>query len=200
MCALLRQQAGPAVAAAGPLLPDAPGRLLRGDRQRARPGVALCRQPVAARVPAAGHDRAGAGPFLAEQDALAAAAGGARRRSSSGCCSAWPSTVWSRATGSASTPRRWRPMRRCAHRPPRQRRRLPGDAAASGQGKRHRDADGRGSDPAGSPAQRQAAVERRLDLADGPGGQDRQDEGWPHAPRLQARARGRSGYRGHRRG
>ena len=47
MRAPLRRQAGPAVAAAGPLLPDAPGRLLRGDRQRARPGMALRRQPVA---------------------------------------------------------------------------------------------------------------------------------------------------------
>ena len=55
--ALLRQQAGPAVAAAGPLLPHAPGRLLRRDRQRARPGVALRRQPVAARVPAARRRR-----------------------------------------------------------------------------------------------------------------------------------------------
>ena len=64
----LRRQAGPAVAAAGPLLPDASGRLLRGDRQRARPGMALRRQPVAARVPAAGHDRAGARPFLAYVD------------------------------------------------------------------------------------------------------------------------------------
>ena len=31
--------------------------------------MALRRQPVPARVPAARHDRAGAGPFLAEQDA-----------------------------------------------------------------------------------------------------------------------------------
>src|SRR3954451_13896519 len=47
--AVLRQQAGPAVAAARALLPHAPGRLLRGHRQRARPGVALRRQPVPAR-------------------------------------------------------------------------------------------------------------------------------------------------------
>ena len=76
--AVLREPARPAVAAARALLPHAPGRLLRGHRQRARAGVALRRQPVAARVPAARHDRAGARPLLAEPDALAAAAGGAR--------------------------------------------------------------------------------------------------------------------------
>src|SRR3982750_4584402 len=40
--------------------------------------MALRRQPVLARVPAAGNDQAGARPFLAEQDAFAPAAGGAR--------------------------------------------------------------------------------------------------------------------------
>src|SRR5207245_1934548 len=48
-----------------------PGRLLRGDRQRARAGVALRRQPVPARVPAARHHRAGARPLVAQQDPLA---------------------------------------------------------------------------------------------------------------------------------
>src|SRR3954465_13265113 len=39
----------------GALLPHAAGRLLRRHRQRARAGVALCRQPVLARVPALGR-------------------------------------------------------------------------------------------------------------------------------------------------
>ena len=39
-----------------------------------------------------------------------------------------------------------------------------------------------------------------LGLADGPGGQDRQAEGWPHPAGLQARACGRSRHRRHRRG
>src|SRR3954451_18197705 len=64
----LREPARPTVAAAGPLLPDAPGRLLRGDRQRARARVALPRQPLAPRVPAARHHRAGARPLVVEQD------------------------------------------------------------------------------------------------------------------------------------
>src|SRR6478672_4007312 len=45
--------------------------LLRRNRQRARPGMSVRRQPVAARVPAAGFERAGARPLLAEQDPLA---------------------------------------------------------------------------------------------------------------------------------
>src|ERR1700719_3021923 len=36
------------------------------------------------------------------------------RRCSAGCYSLWPSKAWSRASGSASMPRRWRPMPRCA--------------------------------------------------------------------------------------
>ena len=86
--------AGPAVAAAGPVLSDPPDRLFRGDRQRAWSGVALRRQPVAARVSAPGHGRAGARPFLAEQDRSVC-----RCRStpqSSPGASAWPSTAWSR--------------------------------------------------------------------------------------------------------
>ena len=119
-----------------------------------------------ARVPAPGHDRAGARPFLAEQDALAAAAGGARGGLHLGAA----------AVGRAR-PDQGRPdRRRCLDhggqcgaardRPPRQRRRLPGDAAAAGQGERDRDADGRRPDPAGPQAQGQAAVQRGLDLAD----------------------------------
>src|SRR3954470_23074171 len=44
-----------------------------------------------------------------------------------------------------------------------------------------------------------AAVERRVGLADRPGGADRQAEGRPHPSRLRARARGRPGHRGDRR-
>src|SRR5215207_5909490 len=62
--ALLRGAPGPALAAARAVLPHAAGRLLRGDRQRARPGVALCRQPVTARVPASWRARGGAGPLV----------------------------------------------------------------------------------------------------------------------------------------
>ena len=51
--AVLCDAAGAAVAAAGAVLPDASGRLLRGDRQRARAGVALRRQPLAQGLPAA---------------------------------------------------------------------------------------------------------------------------------------------------
>ena len=157
----LRRQAGPAVAAAGPLLPDASGRLLRGDRQRARPGMALRRQPVAARVPAAGHDRAGARPFLAEQDALAAAAGGARGGLRLGA-----------AAPGRARPDPGRPDRRrrlddggqrgaARDRPPRQRRRLPRDAQAAGQGERDRDADGGRPDPAGSQRDRASGCPTR---------------------------------------
>src|SRR6478609_3867007 len=49
----LRRAPRPSLAAAGPLLPHAAGRLLRRYRQRARPGMALRRQPVPAGVPAA---------------------------------------------------------------------------------------------------------------------------------------------------
>src|SRR5918993_2969254 len=77
--ALLRRAPGPTVAAAGAPLPHAAGRLLRGHRQRARPGVALRRQPVAARVPPPRGARAGAGPLLALAHPRPTAAGGARR-------------------------------------------------------------------------------------------------------------------------
>ena len=82
----------------------------------------------------------------------------------------------------------------------RQRRGLPRDAGAPRGGERDRDADGRGPDPARPQAQGQAAVERGVGLADRPRGQDRQAEGRPHAPRLQARARGRPRHRRDRRG
>src|SRR5580700_4747650 len=36
------------------------------------------------------------------------------RRCSAGCCSSWPSKTGSRASGSAATPRPWRPMPHCA--------------------------------------------------------------------------------------
>ena len=142
VCTVLRQQAGPAVVAAGPLLPDPSGRLLRGDRQRARPGMAVRRQPVPARVPAAGFERAGARPFLAEQDARAAAAGGPRSDLHLGAA------ALGRARPDPGRPDRRRRLDdggQCGaarDRPPRQRRRLSRDAAATGQGKRHRDADG----------------------------------------------------------
>src|SRR4051794_9303624 len=76
---LLRRAPGPAVTAAGPLLPHAAGRLLRRHRQRARPGVALRRQPVAAGVPPPERARAGAGSLLAVAYPRPLAARGARR-------------------------------------------------------------------------------------------------------------------------
>ena len=77
----------------------------------------------------------------------------------------------------------------------RQRRGLPRDADAHGQGERHRDADGRGPDPAGSQTQRQEAVQRGVGEPDRSGCPDRQAEGRPHAPGLQARARDGSRHR-----
>src|SRR3954451_6277252 len=75
---LLRRAPGPAVTAAGPLLPHAAGRLLRRHRQRARPGVALRRQPVAAGVPAARRPGPGPGPLLAQPPPRPPAARGPR--------------------------------------------------------------------------------------------------------------------------
>src|SRR3954447_25608350 len=83
---------------------------------------------------------------------------------------------------------------------PRRRRGLPRDAGATGEGERDRDAHGRGPGPAGPEAERQAAVERGVDVGDRPRGQDRQAEGRPRAPGLQAGARGRPGHRRDRRG
>ena len=97
-------------------------------------------------------------------------------------------------------PRPWKPTRRCARSCGATAAKATGDAQAAGDGERDRDADGRGPDPAGPPAAGQAAVQPGLDLADGSGGQDCQDEGRPHPAGLQARARGRSRHWGHRRG
>src|SRR5690242_11672620 len=69
-----------------------------------------------------------------------------------------------------------------------------GDAGAAGGRERDRDAHGRGPGPARPQAEGRAAVQRGLDLADRSRGQDRQAEGRPHAPRLQAGARGRPGH------
>src|SRR5215211_2327085 len=69
-----------AVMGARALLPHASGRLFRGHRQRARPGVALRRQPVAAGLPRARAARPGARPFVAQPKPGAAAARGPRGR------------------------------------------------------------------------------------------------------------------------
>src|SRR3954468_1851675 len=53
----------------GPLLPHAHGRVLRGDRQRARDRVALLGLILVTRVPPPGSNRPGSGPFLAVEDA-----------------------------------------------------------------------------------------------------------------------------------
>jgi hypothetical protein len=61
-----------------PLLPHAADRLFRRHRQRTRPGMALCRQLLVTRVPAARRARDCAGSFLVEPHAFASAAGTAR--------------------------------------------------------------------------------------------------------------------------
>src|SRR5437764_11629327 len=66
MCVGVRAAARPPIAAAGSLLPHAAGRLFRRHRQRAWSGMALRRQPVAARIPPARRARARAGSLLAE--------------------------------------------------------------------------------------------------------------------------------------
>src|SRR4051794_118298 len=53
----------------GPVLPHAYGRVLRGDRQRARDRVALLGLILVTRVPPPGANRPGSGPFLAVEDA-----------------------------------------------------------------------------------------------------------------------------------
>src|SRR5215207_5117006 len=53
----------------GPLLSDAHGRVLRGDRQRARDRVALFGLALVTRVSSAGDPRPGSGPFLDVEDA-----------------------------------------------------------------------------------------------------------------------------------
>src|SRR5512143_777969 len=72
--AVLRGEDGRAVDSARPLLPDAHGRLLRGDLFRARDRMALRGLALAAGVPAPWDDRAGAGSFLAVEDAKPPAA------------------------------------------------------------------------------------------------------------------------------
>ena len=72
MPALLRRDDGRAVIAAGAVLPDAHGRLFRGDRQRARHYLAVFGLAVAARFSAAGEPGEGSRSFLAVEDARAA--------------------------------------------------------------------------------------------------------------------------------
>src|SRR5512144_2180492 len=72
--ALLRGEDGRAVDSARPVLPDAHGRLLRGDRLRARDRMALRGLAFASGVPAPWDDRTGAGSFLAVEDAKPPAA------------------------------------------------------------------------------------------------------------------------------
>ena len=100
--------------------------------------------------------------------------------------------------GQADRRRRLDPAGQCRAAPPGaagHRRGLPGDAAASGSGERHRDAECRGSDPLRPRPQGQDPVERRLGVADRSRGPHRPDEGRHHAPRLQAGARRRSRHR-----
>src|SRR3954466_2654862 len=66
---VLRQDHGRALGAARPVLSHAHGRVLRGDRQRARDRVALLGLILVTRVPPPGDDRPGSGPFLAVEDA-----------------------------------------------------------------------------------------------------------------------------------
>src|SRR4051812_5579826 len=66
---VLRQDHGRTLSATRPLLPHAHGRVLRGDRQRARDRVALLGLILATRVPPPGGNRPGSGPFLAVEDA-----------------------------------------------------------------------------------------------------------------------------------
>src|SRR5829696_5233689 len=66
---VLRQDHGRTLSAAGPLLPHAQGRVLRGDRQRARDRMALLGLILVTRVPPPGGNRSGSGPFLAVEDA-----------------------------------------------------------------------------------------------------------------------------------
>jgi nucleoside-diphosphate-sugar epimerase len=61
MPALLRRDDGRAVVAAGAVLPDAHGRLFRGDRRPARHCLAVFGLAVAARFSAAGEPRAPVG-------------------------------------------------------------------------------------------------------------------------------------------
>src|SRR3954471_12148215 len=65
---VLRQDHGRALGAARSVLSHAHGRVLRGDRQRARDRVALLGLILVARVPPPGGNRPGSGSFLAVED------------------------------------------------------------------------------------------------------------------------------------
>src|SRR3954465_3512046 len=66
---VLRQDHGRTLGAARSVLPHAHGRVLRGDRQRARDRVALLGLILVTRVPPLGDHGPGSGPFLAVEDA-----------------------------------------------------------------------------------------------------------------------------------
>src|SRR3954466_11102454 len=66
---VLRPDHGRALSATGPVLSHAHGRVLRGDRQRARDRVALLGLILVTRVPPPGANRPGSGPFLDVEDA-----------------------------------------------------------------------------------------------------------------------------------
>src|SRR5512135_1754263 len=186
--AVLCGEDGCAVDSARPLLPDAHGRLLRGDRQRAGDRVALRGLAVAAGVSASADGGAGAGPLLAVEDAEPAAARGPRGGVRLGAVA--DRRAWS---GERRADRRRRlgdgGQRRAADdRAPGDRRDLPGDAEAHGRGERDRDAVGRRSRSHRSRPQGQDAVQRRLGEPDRSRRQDRQDEGRHHASGLQEHA------------
>ena len=103
------------------------------------------------------------------------------------CCSAsWPSKAWSRASGSASTPRLHGGQCRAAH--DRAAGRWPDlsrNAEADGQGERYRHTEcGRSGLWLDRARKAQEAVERRVDEQDRSRGQDCEDEGWSDAPWL----------------
>src|SRR5215211_6180988 len=66
---VLRPHHGRALGAARLLLSDAPGRVFRGDRQRARDRMAMLGLTLVTRVPPLGGNRPRSGPFLAVEDA-----------------------------------------------------------------------------------------------------------------------------------
>src|SRR3954464_6024939 len=66
---VLRQDHGRTLSTARSVFPHAHGRVLRGDRQRARDRVALLGLILVTRVPPPGGNRPGSGPFLAVEDA-----------------------------------------------------------------------------------------------------------------------------------
>src|SRR4051812_18586505 len=66
---VLRPHDGRTLSTARSVLPHAHGRVLRGDRQRARDRVALLGLILVTRVPPPGDDRPSSGPFLVVEDA-----------------------------------------------------------------------------------------------------------------------------------